>query len=85
MRVVEETETSFSLNFFSYSGSYVSVNIAGQQKDALNDIGKDKYFNHTKDFGIQCGDNMVTSYQSGALLLYAVNLEFDSVWDRSNF
>jgi len=54
MRLIKDTKTSFSLNYFGYSSNYVSNTIAGFGPDfALNAKGKALYLNGTNlDFGV---------------------------------
>ena len=77
-----------SINFYEWSANNVGVIVVGDKEEALNSVGKAKYINATKDlsnFGIECGDNYVTSYYKGSLLLYALNLDFGSFYDREIF
>ena len=43
----------------------------------LNDGGK--------DFGIVCGDTVISSYQEGAMLVYGLSMKFDSLHDKKLF
>jgi len=51
--------------------------------DALTKEGFDNYnYNYDfKNFGIKCGDNYITSYKEGSLLLFGVVIEFETMYD----
>lgn len=86
MRQVSDKDYTLSLNYFSYSSGTVRVQTAIGQ-DALTDAGKQEYSNNLTNpyFGVVCGDEIVTSYQQGALLAMALNIEFQSHMDKEQF
>ena len=84
MRHMEDSVFSQSFNYYKIAYDTVSVDLAGSGVDALNDYGKDMYVNagNYDYFGVQCGDNYVTHYKDGAMLLYGINVEFESIQEK---
>ncbi|MEM9244094.1 MAG: hypothetical protein AAGA27_08630 [Pseudomonadota bacterium] len=83
MRDVQNTDYSFSLNYYEYSHGTVSVqpNIA----NPLNSNGEAEYKNNYTYFGTVCGDKYISSYQEGAKLLMSLNLQFSSAYEKQKF
>ncbi len=86
MRSVQNQDASMSLNYFQYAAGTVSVSLLGYGKDALNKFGQSAY-NDGKNpyFGLLCGDNIIDSYQEGALLALGINLQFKSSYGKAQF
>ena len=87
MRFMEETPFTFSFNYYKMDYGMVDVLPAGRGMDALSDYGKDVYQEPGlfKEFGIQCGDYYITSYQQGAMLVFGLKLEFESIHESDLF
>jgi len=51
--------------------------------DALTKEGLDIYYSSFQNFGIDCGDNYITSYKEGVLLLHGVVVEFETMYDKN--
>ena len=65
----------------------MKVRPSGKGQDALTKIGKINY-NMGGDyiwFGLDCGDNYIKEYSEGAMLLFGINLKFDSKADMVQF
>src|SRR3989339_13967 len=74
---IKETDYSFSLNYYQYSQSTTQVALNGFGMDALNEQGKSLYDNGQNPyFGLVCGDNYISSYGQGALLMMSININF---------
>lgn len=55
--------------------------------DALSPLGQNLYTSdlHKSNFGVLCGDNYISSYTQGAMLLLGLVINFDSQVDMDNF
>ncbi len=86
MRQIEDKDYSLSLNYFSHSSGTVRVQV-GIGEDALTDAGKQEYTNNLTNpyFGIVCGDEVIGSYQQGALLAMSLKVDFSSHMDKEQF
>ena len=83
---MEDKEYSMSLNYFSYAYATASVQIAWNGLDALTATGKSFYNNGTNPyFGLVCGDQYITSYDAGAMLLMGINIDFSSKYQKEQF
>lgn len=86
MRSMEDKDYSLSLNYFTYALETVSVNLAGYGLQALNSFGQEAYNNGNNPyFGLLCGDNYLTSFDQGAMLIMGINIEFDSHQAKQQF
>ncbi|KAJ9461355.1 hypothetical protein DIPPA_21231 [Diplonema papillatum] len=75
LRSVMDTEYSMSLNYYQYSSARVNVQLNGTSDNALSSFGGQMYGNGSNpNFRVVCGDNYLTSYEGGALLLMAINV-----------
>ncbi|KAK9501773.1 hypothetical protein O3M35_012444 [Rhynocoris fuscipes] len=86
IRSVEDKDYSLSLNYLQYSVSNVAVQLGGYGEDALTDLGKAFYKDGKNPyFGLICGDNYISSYQKGALLIMGLNIKFVSSIVKNEF
>ena len=66
-----------SLNYYQYAKQEVTLGILGTGEDALTEVGKSLYKDGKNGyFGLVCGDEQVTSYSQGAMLLMNLNVDF---------
>jgi len=72
-------------NWFSKIESDVNFSVIGNGTDALTENGLDIYNNDYQNFGLKCGDNYVTSYKEGSLLLMSIVIEFKTTHDKNVF
>ncbi|OAJ34090.1 hypothetical protein A0O36_01690 [Piscirickettsiaceae bacterium NZ-RLO1] len=86
MHSVEDTDYSLSMNYSSYATNKVSVNLDGTADNGLTEVGQAIYNNGQNPyFGIACGDQIISAYQEGAMLLMALNIHFHSTDDKQRF
>lgn len=86
MRSVQNQDASMSLNYFQYAAGTVSVSLLGYGKNALTKFGQSAYSDGKNPyFGLLCGDNIIDSYQEGALLTLGINLQFKSSYSKAQF
>lgn len=86
MRSIEDKDYSLSLNYYSYMYDTVSVQLAGGGIDAIKESWQGFYNEGTNPyFGLGCGDNYISSYKEGALLIMGININFVSHLDKEQF
>ena len=87
MRAIEDDMqgVKLSFNYYTYISRNVTLNVDATGQDALTDTGKSIYTSNYSDFGIQCGDDYVSFYEEGGLLLMSLVLDLDSPVDMNNF
>jgi len=86
VRHVEEKDYSLSLSYYQSVQETVRLSIAGAGMDALNDAGKSIYMNGTnKFFNMACGDQYITSFKRGGLLVMNLNVAFKSHEEKTKF
>jgi hypothetical protein len=86
MRSMEELDYSLSLNYFSYAFNTISVDLAGYGLGILNSNGQSAYANGQNPyFGIICGDQYISSYDQGAMLIMGLNIELSSSSAKQEF
>ena len=73
-----------TLNWYAHKAVNVSYNITKKGQDALNDYGKQIYTQHKDLFSKKCGDQYISKYQDGGLLLMSIVLNFDSEIDQED-
>jgi len=73
-----------SFNWFSKIESAVNISVNGTGMDALTIKGQE-FYNSSAQFGIECGENYITSYKEGSLLLMGVVIEFETMYDKNLF
>jgi len=72
-------------NWFSKIESAVDISVIGNGTDALTEHGLDIYHNDYRNFGLKCGDNYITTYKEGSLLLMSIVIEFRTKHDKNVF
>jgi len=72
------------LNYYSYIGDTVGVAVANTGEDALSATGRLIYDNDSQ-FGVRCGDKLITSYPEGALYAFSALATFESEYDKQEF
>ncbi|MCP4473527.1 MAG: hypothetical protein GY821_02945 [Gammaproteobacteria bacterium] len=82
MHDVEDKDYSLSLNYYEYSTGTISLQ---PDIDPLNDNGKKNYQDNYNYFGLYCGDKYVSAYQEGVMLVMALNLKFNSSYEKNQF
>jgi tetratricopeptide (TPR) repeat protein len=86
LKSIEDTESSLSLNFVHTVKGKVSVNLKGGGINGLNQLGKDLYQDgNNRFFGIVCGDQYITGFTQGAMLLMSINIHFADHSEKENF
>lgn len=87
LRNIKDTSYSMSLNYYEISSAEIAIQFNGiGAENVLNPSGMSFYNNGTDPlFGIWCGDYIVTSYESGAMLLMGMKLEFASSFEKEQF
>jgi hypothetical protein len=87
LQSMEDKEYSMSLNYYYYAFTTAAVQLAGVELDALNDFGKSMYSNNATYpyFGIFCGDQYISAYDEGAMLLMGINIQFSSKYEKTQF
>lgn len=85
LREIEDKDYSLSLNYYNYAEATTSMQLKGAGLNTLTAVGQDFYKNDFKNFGIMCGDNYVSSYKEGALLIMSLNINFSSNYEKQQF
>lgn len=86
LRSMQDTEYSMSLNYYEFATNNVAVQLAGIGDKALTESGKAFYNNGNNTyFGILCGDNYITSYKQGTLLITGLEITFSSPEAKNEF
>lgn len=86
LRSVEDKDYTLSLNYYQYISDVVHVQLKGTGiAGALNLSGRNIYITDKNFFGLLCGDEYISSYQQGAVLVMGLNLSFASHMEKSNF
>lgn len=86
--MISDKNLILSFNYLEQISDGMKVNINQENNfglDALTEKGKEVYQNNHTYFGVKCGDNYLTEYRYGAMLLSSITLEFDSKHDMDNF
>ena len=84
LHAMRDTDFSYSLNYLNYATNKVSVNL-DLSDGGLTPTGKTLYDNVHDKFDISCGDEIVTAYKTGAMLLFGINLKFHNHTDLETF
>lgn len=86
MRSMEEQDYSLSLNYYNYAFNTISIDLAGYGMGILNQNGQNIYNNGQNPyFGIICGDQYISSYDQGAMLIMGLNIELSSSFAKQEF
>jgi hypothetical protein len=87
LQSMQDTDYSFSLNYYYYISSDVNLQILGYSHDALTISGNIAYGTNATYpfFGLICGDQYITSYSEGAMLLMGINIQFNSNYEKEQF
>lgn len=86
MRSVVDTDYSFSLNYYQSVEADIPLTLNGYGKDLLTPIGQSVYQNGTNPyFSLVCGDQLIDSYKTGAILMLAMNLQFSNHVEKEAF
>jgi hypothetical protein len=86
LQSMEDKDYSMSLNYYYYSYATAAVQLAGFGVNALTESGQGFYDNGNNPyFGLICGDQYITSYDEGAMLLMGVNIQFSSNYEKEQF
>jgi hypothetical protein len=86
LRTVQDTDYSFSINYFSSVASQISMETGYGPASALTADGSRAYKDGTNPlFGLICGDRFIDSYKAGALLMFAMKLEFHNHVEKDSF
>lgn len=81
----KETDASISLNYMHRIYRDVNVNYLGYGDDALTEDGKNILEYDFENFGVLCGEKVITSYEEGAFLLVTLKVEFTSSVQKKEF
>ncbi|AIT10129.1 hypothetical protein LO80_09195 [Candidatus Francisella endociliophora] len=84
LKAMKDTDLSYSLNYFNYATNKVRVNL-DLSEGGLTPIGDTLYNNVFDKFGVSCGNEIITAYQTGAMLLFGINLKFHNHSDLETF
>lgn len=87
LRTLQDLEYTLSLNYFEFLFDSVMIRLAGPGHKALTETGMTIYTDHKikKLFGLLCGDEYISMYQQGALLLMNIKIHFKSHLDKQEF
>jgi len=87
LRSVQDTPFSQSYSYYTISSSNVTVEFGSATgQGILTASGATIYQNGTNSyFGLMCGDRIVDSYQSGAMLLMSLKFDFESSITKEQF
>ena len=87
LKAMQDTQLSYSLNFLSYATNSFAINIDRTNgKKGLSDDGDFLYDNGENPyFALSCGDDVITSYEKGAMLAFGLNLNFHNHSDLEKF
>ena len=78
MRSIQDTDFSLSMNYFQKIQAQVEMEIY-YGTDALSTTGSQIYQNgNNPDFGLICGDKLISSYKTSALLMLSLKVQFHS-------
>jgi hypothetical protein len=77
LKDIEESDTSFSLNYGQYTVGDANIELTGGGTAALNEYGKNTYKNGKNPKFINvCGDHIFTNFKQGAVLILSVLIQF---------
>ncbi len=86
LHFIQDQELSLSLNYYSVAYSQSSLQINGLGTGILNSEGAELYDNGENEyFNILCGNNIITSYNQGAILMLGLKISFASSYDKQKF
>lgn len=85
LRSIEDKDYSFSLNYYELLYDTVGLNIEGFGEAILNQQGKKIYKEAYPFFGILCGDEYLSAYQQGAMLVLGININFSNFIEKETF
>ena len=80
MRSTKDTTTSLSMNYVQTVNNHVTFPVIG-----LTEIGQQIYENPTSNFDLLCGNNYVTAYDEGAMLLATLKVKFATAEEKTKF
>ncbi|MCT4635259.1 MAG: hypothetical protein N4A31_03300 [Rickettsiales bacterium] len=85
-RTVMDDYLSMSFNYYQTTLQEVLLQVNGMGEEILTDEGKTLYNNGNNIyFGIECGDNFISSYKEGAMLLMSIKLAFYTHQEKLSF
>lgn len=83
---IKDEYLSISLNYYQVAYSKASLQVHGAGTDMLSPDGKALYNNGSNPyFNIVCGDNVISSYNQGALLAMSIKIVFKSHYDMQEY
>lgn len=85
LRTIQDLDYSLSLNYYEILFNEVSLQLNGTGENILTPHGIDIYKNANRYFNILCGDDFISSFQQGAMLLMGINIRFTSHLDKKQF
>lgn len=85
MKNIRNSSSKISFSFYSKHTRNVYYNYGYGQEKLLNENGKLIYTGGPKDFASLCGDNIITEYEEGSILIMSIVMEFTSKEEKDSF